>query len=166
MGEAVRVEVKVNGRSEVLVGNPQTVLADALRNELHLRGTKISCDQGVCGACTVLVDGNPVASCMTFLFVVDGRQIETVEGLSRNGEMHPVQRAFIEESAFQCGFCTAGMLMLVKALFETDPEPDDATVRQWLSSNICRCTGHVATLRAVERARRLLRERRAGASRS
>jgi carbon-monoxide dehydrogenase small subunit len=166
MGETVRVEVKVNGRSEVLIGNPQTVLTDALRGQLQLRGTKVSCDQGVCGACTVLVDGDPVASCMTLLFVVDGAEIETVEGLGRNGEMHPVQRAFIEESAFQCGFCTPGMLMLVKALFETHPEPDDATVRQWLSANICRCTGHIAILRAVERARQLLRERRAGSVQS
>lgn len=154
MTDAIATDVTVNGRPVVLAGSTATTLADALRAQLYLTGVKISCDQGVCGACTVLVDGAPTAACMTFLFTLGGCSIETIESLSTGGRPHPVQQAFIDESAFQCGFCTPGMVMLVKALFEAHPDPDDATVRRWLSSNVCRCTGYAVIFRAVDRLRR------------
>lgn len=147
----------LNGRRFSNDRPTNTVLVDELR-EMGLVGTKVSCDQGVCGACTVLVDGNPTAACMTLLFTLDDATVQTIEHLTESGELDPVQQAFIDESAFQCGFCTAGMVMLTKALFAADRNPDEQTVRRWLSSNICRCTGYAPILRAVERARRMLND--------
>jgi carbon-monoxide dehydrogenase small subunit len=154
---SLRVQVTLDGAAQVLDGATNTLLVDAMR-ERGTDRTRVSCDQGVCGACTVLVDGLPTASCMTPLFAVDGKRIETIAGLrGTDGALHPIQQAFVEESAFQCGFCTPGMIMLVKGMFDEEGDPDEATVLRWLSSNICRCTGYAPILRAVERARTLLR---------
>jgi carbon-monoxide dehydrogenase small subunit len=156
--ETLHVRLHVNGSIHELDLPPHRLLVDVLRDDLGLRGTKVSCDQGACGACTVLVDGVPTTSCMTFAFAVDDGRIETIEGLqSADGELHPVQRAFIEESAFQCGFCTSGMVMLLKALFQTHADPDEETARRWISSNICRCTSAAPILRAVDRLRGKMR---------
>jgi carbon-monoxide dehydrogenase small subunit len=161
MRRSRRVELRLNGEPLALERDNNVVLVDVLR-EMRMTGTKVSCDQGVCGACTVLVDGTPVASCMTPLFMLDGTRIETIEGLTASGGgLHPVQQAFVDESALQCGYCTPGMVMLVKAMFDADPDPDAETIRRWLASNICRCTGYTVIFRAVERARRLINEHNA-----
>jgi aerobic carbon-monoxide dehydrogenase small subunit len=135
------------GRS-VMVADEQT-LADMLRDQLGLTGCKVGCDQGVCGACTVLVDGVPVAACSSFAFMADGKAIETIEGLAPRDRLDPVQQAFLEMGAVQCGFCTAGLIMSVHALLRSVPDPDDATIRHWLEAHICRCTGYNAILDAV-----------------
>ena len=162
MKRSCRVEIRLNGEPLSLERDNNVVLVDVLR-DMRMTGTKVSCDQGVCGACTVLVDGTPVASCMTPVFTLDGTRIETIEGLvGSDARLHPVQQAFVDESAFQCGYCTAGMVMLVKAMFDADPDPDTDTVRSWLASNICRCTGYTVIFRAVERARGLIKAHAAG----
>jgi carbon-monoxide dehydrogenase small subunit len=118
------------------------VLLDVLREELKLKGTKRACDVGVCGACTVLVDGRSVSACLMLALRVDGRQVLTVEGLAADERMHPLQEAFLEHWGFQCGYCTPGMLMTALELLERDPAPSEATVRDALLGNLCRCTGY------------------------
>jgi len=161
--KSVNVKVTLNGQALELAGANNTMLVDTLRSR-GLKGTKVSCDQGVCGSCTVLIDGTPAAACMTPLFTIGGKRIESIEGLSVDGKLHPVQQAFVECSAYQCGFCTSGMIMLVKGLLDADPDPDRETIVRWLSSNICRCTGYAPIFRAVARARELLAQRRHGAA--
>ncbi len=148
----LNVNVVVNGRSHALEVGAHETLSDVLRERLGLTGCKVACDQSVCGACTILVDGDPVSACSTFMFKVDDSKITTVEGLAAGGVLTRVQEAFLQDGAFQCGFCTSGMILLVTALLARDPNPDDATVQQWLSSNICRCTGYNSILAAVRRA--------------
>jgi len=132
----------LNGRERDVAIEPNKVLADVLREDLGLTGTKISCDQGVCGACTVIVDDRPVAACTEFAYMVEGRSVTTIEGLGSPSELHPIQRAFVEAAALQCGFCTPGMIMLLDALLRERSDPDEAMLRLWLSSNVCRCTGY------------------------
>jgi carbon-monoxide dehydrogenase small subunit len=146
------ISLTVNGVVRECEVASSTVLADVLRETLGLQGCKIACDQSVCGACTVLVDGHPVAACSSFAFASDGCAITTVEGLQQNGVMHAVQTSFLENSAFQCGFCTSGMILSIVALLRTHPEPDDDTIRDWLSGNVCRCTGYGLIVEAVRRA--------------
>ena len=140
--DIILLRFNLNGRDEQLAIQPGTVLADVLREEFGLTGTKVSCDQGACGACTVLIDGRPFASCTEFAYMVAGCSVTTIEGLGSPSELHPIQQAFIEAAAMQCGFCTPGMIMLLDCLLREDPNPDEATLRSWLSSNICRCTGY------------------------
>ena len=135
-----------------------TTLADLLRDRRDGRGTKLACERAVCGACTVLIDGVPRASCSVFAFEVAGSEVRTVEGLADGGALGPVQAAFADHSAFQCGFCTAGMILLTEALLAREPDPDDSTIRDWISSNICRCTGYGLILDAVRDAARRKRE--------
>ncbi len=135
-----------------------TTLADLLRERRGGRGTKLACERAVCGACTVLVDDVPRASCSVFAFEVEGSAIRTVEGLAEDGELSPVQAAFADNAAFQCGFCTAGMILLTEALLARDPDPDEAAIRDWISSNICRCTGYSLILEAVRDAAARKRE--------
>ena len=135
-----------------------TTLADLLRRQRDGRGTRLSCERSVCGACTVLIDGVPRASCAVFAFEVEGSDVRTVEGLALDGELSLVQAAFADNSAFQCGFCTAGMILLTEALLARDPDPDEAVIRDWISSNICRCTGYSLILEAVRDAARRRRE--------
>lgn len=159
MSQTREIAFTVNGRAQRLSVPPSAVLADVLRDQLGLTGTKVSCDQGVCGACTVLIDGRPAAACTELAFLVDGRSVVTIEGVGPGpGELHAIQKAFIEAAAFQCGFCTSGMVLLLKSLLERIPEPDEATLRDWVSSNLCRCTGYEVILEAARLAIKALRE--------
>ena len=147
--EPLTIAVTVNGEERRADVAPNLMLVDLLRERFRLTGTKVACDQAVCGACTVLIDGAPAAACATFAFAADGRSVITIEGLARNGALDPVQAAFKANSAFQCGYCTPGMILVTKALLAEHPEPDDATIRDWLSANICRCTGYQMIFEAV-----------------
>jgi aerobic-type carbon monoxide dehydrogenase small subunit (CoxS/CutS family) len=133
------------------VVDPRMTLAEFLRDELGLTGTKVSCRLQVCGVCTVLVDDRPVSSCTYLATDVDGHAVRTVEGLAREGELGDLQRSFAEEFALQCGFCTPGFLMMATALLERDPDPSEATIREYLDGNLCRCTGYAPIVAAVRR---------------
>lgn len=149
MGRPIRITVRVNGRPVELEVEPRETLLDVLRNRLGLTGTKKSCDVQVCGTCTVLVDGMAVSACTYLAYEARGRDVLTVEGLSAGGTLHPIQQAFVEHSALQCGFCTPGMLMAVKALLDEDPNPTPEGIRHYLHGNLCRCTGYYSILEAV-----------------
>ena len=148
----ITISLTVNGVARECDVAPSSVLADVLRDSLGLQGCKIACDQSVCGACTVLVDGDPVAACSSFAFASDGCAITTVEGLQQDGILHAVQSSFLESAAFQCGFCPSGMILSIVALLRSHPDPDDDTIRDWLGGNVCRCTGYGAIVAAVRRA--------------
>ncbi len=147
------VDLSVNGDLYRVLVRPHEFLADVLRDKLSLTGTKKACDMGVCGSCTVLLDGLPVSSCLTLALDAEGREISTVEGLeSPEGQLHPIQEAFLEKGAVQCGFCTSGMLMTAKAFLEKGPNPSELEIRKALSGNICRCTGYMKIIEAVKEA--------------
>jgi aerobic-type carbon monoxide dehydrogenase small subunit (CoxS/CutS family) len=151
------IATTVNGSSySGSVANRRT-LAQFLRDDLGLTGTKVSCELQVCGVCTVLVDGEPVSSCTYLAADVDGRTVETVEGMASGERLHPLQRAFVENFALQCGFCTPGFLMMAKALLERNPDPTDDEIRDYLDGNICRCTGYRPIVDAVRAAAAQLR---------
>jgi carbon-monoxide dehydrogenase small subunit len=158
MSERIAISLTLNGRALRTDVPPSLMLADLLRDAQGLTGTKIGCDQATCGACTVLVDGAPVAACATFAWQADGAAVTTIEGLATNGVLDPVQEAFKAKSAFQCGYCTPGMILAAKALLAANPAPDRAMIRDWLSANVCRCTGYQMIIEAVEDAARRLRE--------
>jgi carbon-monoxide dehydrogenase small subunit len=143
------VSLTVNGRRHVLRLEPRESLAEVVRDRLGLTGTKVSCDAQVCGACTVLVDNLAVSACTYLAVDADGRSVRTVEGLANDGRLSPLQQAFIDRAAFQCGFCTSGMLMAATALLEDDPSPSRDEVVAGLEGNICRCTGYVPIVDAV-----------------
>ena len=136
---------------EVMI-KPSETLLEVLRNKLGLTGAKHACDTGKCGACTVLIDGKPVRSCLTLAISVRDREITTIEGLAKGEELHPLQRAFIKHGAVQCGFCTPGMILFTKSFLEENPEPQDEEIRKALSANICRCTGYVKIIEAIQAA--------------
>ena len=152
MTDAIDITLTVNGRTYRLNVPPRRILADLLREDLQLTGCKIGCDQAMCGACTVLVEGIPITACTTFAFELDGRPITTIEGVAAGGTLDPVQRAFLDHGAFQCGFCTPGMILSVKALLARHPDPEVPLIRQWLNANICRCTGYQMIVEAVRAA--------------
>lgn len=136
----------------------ERTLADLLHDDLGLTGTKLGCSRGVCGACVTLVDGEPVASCSTFAFQVHGCTVLSIEGLaSEDGGLGVIQQAFVARSAFQCGYCTSGMVLLTKALLDRDANPSHDTIVEWISSNVCRCTGYALIIEAVQEAARALR---------
>jgi carbon-monoxide dehydrogenase small subunit len=142
--------LRVNGITHELAVDPWRTLNEVLRDDLNLTGTKLGCGSGDCGACTVLVDGRSVSSCLTLAASVDGKEITTVEGLAPSGnELHPVQEAFVEEGAIQCGFCTAGMEMSAVFLLGRNPSPGEEEIRAGLSGNLCRCTGYNQIVEAV-----------------
>jgi len=151
---SIVVRLTLNGTAKRLEVAPNRILADAIREEFALTGTKIACDQATCGACTVLVDDVPTAACSTFAWQVDGKHVLTIEGLAQNGALDPIQEAFKARSAFQCGYCTPGMIMLTKALLQRHKRPDRGTIRAFLSANVCRCTGYQMIVEAVEDAAR------------
>ncbi len=148
------IELTVNGRTHQLDIAPDTPLLYVLRNDLELNGAKFGCGLAQCGACTVLVDGKPVRSCAYPVDAVQGRAVTTIEGLGTIENPHPVQKAFIEEQAAQCGYCINGMVMTAAALLKRNPHPDDIAIRQALAGNLCRCGTHARILRAVGRAAR------------
>jgi len=147
-----RIEVTVNGLRHALDVEPRLPLVYFLRETLGLTGTHIGCDTTSCGACTVLLDGKPVKSCTVFAVQADGCAVETVEGLASNGELHPLQKGFWEKHGLQCGYCTPGMLMTTKALLARNPSPSDDEIRTAISGNICRCTGYLNIVKAVQEA--------------
>ena len=149
MHDTLEVGLEVNGRRHDLRIEPHETLADVLRDRLALTGTKVSCDAQVCGACTVLVDDLAVSACTALAVDADGHRVRTVEGLARDGELSPLQQAFIDHAAFQCGFCTPGMLMAATALLEENPSPSRDEVVRGLEGNICRCTGYEPIVEAV-----------------
>lgn len=147
------LETCVNGRDLTLSIEPQETLAEVLRERLHLTGTKVSCDVQVCGACTVLVDGLPVSACTYLAYEARGRHILTVEGMAgADGALHPLQQAFVEENAFQCGFCTPGMLLAAKSLLDHFPTASEDEIIAYMEGNICRCTGYRPIVAAIRRA--------------
>jgi aerobic carbon-monoxide dehydrogenase small subunit len=148
----MKIRVKVNGQLYESDVEPRTLLVYYLRDELKLTGTHVGCDTTSCGACTVLLDGKAVKSCTVLAVQADGREVLTVEGLEKDGEMHPLQTAFWEEHALQCGYCTPGMLMASYALLQNNPSPTEEQIREGLSGNICRCTGYVNIVKAVKSA--------------
>ena len=146
------IQLSVNGQQvQVSVGGSETLL-DCLRNQLGLTGTKKGCDQGDCGACTVLVDGTPVNSCLMLALEADGRDITTIEGLAQEDGLHPLQEAFISHNAVQCGFCTPGMILTAAALLKENPHPSEREIRHYLQGNLCRCTGYSKIVEAVQAA--------------
>ena len=161
MSELVDVTLNVNGQPYALRVEPRRTLLDTIRDECGLTGTHMGCEHGVCGACTVLVDGDPIRSCLMFAVQAQGSAIRTVEGLARGGDLHPLQRALITYHGVQCGFCTPGFLMLVTGVLEREPDIGDEALLDVLASNLCRCTGYqgiVAAMRAAVAELRGLRE--------
>ena len=152
------ITLTVNGTKHDVEVEPRWLLADVLREQLELTGTHLGCEQGVCGACTVLMNGRPVRSCLTLAVTANGADIVTVEGLSKEGALHPVQEAFLQEHALQCGFCTPGMVLTAQAVLDREPHPDADAGREALSGNLCRCTGYQFIVDAVL----LAAEKRAG----
>ena len=153
------VEFELNGQNHYDAAVPTNVtLAEYLHKTCGLDGARIGCSRGVCGACTVLIDGRPVAACSTFTFQVDGARVTTIEGLSGGEQPNAIQQAFIDNAAFQCGYCTAGMILITTALLTHHPSPNRGTIVDWISSNVCRCAGYPQIIAAVEDAARRLRE--------
>lgn len=148
------IRLQVNGSTHELDVDPATPLLTVLRNDLGLAGARFGCGLGQCGACTVLVDGEPVRSCVRSVGQTEGRSVTTLEGLGSREQPHPIQTAFLEEQALQCGYCGAGMLVSAAALLASTPRPSDAEIRRALSRNLCRCGAHTRILRAVRRAAR------------
>jgi carbon-monoxide dehydrogenase small subunit len=144
----------VNGTPYEVAIEPHQSLLQLLREELHLTGTKEGCSEGECGACTVLLDGKTVDSCLIFALEAQGREVTTIEGLAQGDQLHPVQKAFAEYGAVQCGFCTPGMILAAKALLDSNPHPTELEIRQGISGNLCRCTGYVKIVEAIQTAAR------------
>lgn len=145
----LQIKLKVNGVEREVYVEPWWSLAEVLREELGLTGTKISCETGNCGACTVLIDGKAVKSCLLLAVKARGKEILTIEGLAENGKLSPLQEAFIEHFAIQCGYCTPGMIMMAKALLDETPNPSEEEVREGIRGNLCRCTGYVKIVEAI-----------------
>ena len=152
----MKITVTVNGAERTADVEPRTLLVHFVRDGLELTGTHVGCDTTSCGACTVLLDGTPVKSCTVFAVQADGREVTTVEGLMSDGQLHPIQAAFKEEHGLQCGFCTPGMMLTGKALLDKNPSPTDDEVRWAISGNICRCTGYMNIVKAIQTAGRTM----------
>jgi len=150
MEKLVNIKVKVNGKEYERSIEPRMLLSDFLRHELGLTGTHVGCEHGVCGTCTVIFDGMPVRSCITFAVQANGHEITTVEGLGTPDNLHPLQEAFREKHAVQCGFCTPGMLMTLVPFLERNPKPSREEIREAISGNLCRCTGYENIVEAVQ----------------
>lgn len=151
MNPIATVSMTVNGSDATVTVEPRHTLADVLRHDLGLTGTHIGCEHGICGACTVLVDGAPVRSCLMFAVQAEGRRVETVESLGTPEDLSPLQEAFRSEHALQCGYCTPGFLMMLRAFLDEREAPSDEEIREVVASNLCRCTGYQGLLRAVRR---------------
>jgi carbon-monoxide dehydrogenase small subunit len=152
------LRLKINGDDVEVMVHPNSTLLDLLRDELDLTGAKQGCGEGDCGACTVLLDGAPVSSCLMLALQAEGCEVLTVEGLAEKGRLHPIQRAFIEVGGVQCGFCTPGMLLTAKGLLDANPDPSDREIREAIAGNLCRCTGYQKIVEAISAAAAELRE--------
>ena len=150
----ISLQFRINGEARAESVPENVTLVDFVRERMGLRGTKVACDRGVCGACTVLVDGLPATACNLLAFQIDGAEVETIEHFGTGDGLSLLQRAFLEEGAVQCGYCTPGMLMLASALLRVNPDPSKDEVRQWISANVCRCTGYEQIINAIVRAAR------------
>ena len=146
------ITLNVNGKEYPLEVKANEILLNVLRDRLGLMGTKYGCGIGECGACTVLLDGKAILSCQTLAFTADGKKIATIEGLERNGSLHPLQQAFIDEGAVQCGYCTPGMILSAKVLLDTNADPSNQEIKQAMRGNLCRCTGYTNIVRAIKTA--------------
>jgi len=145
------LELNVNGEDQAIyIEGPHITLADALRNKLNLTGTKEACRCGECGSCTVLVDGKPFLSCSTLAVAVRNKKVTTIEGLSTRGALHPIQQAFIDTGAIQCGFCSPGMILMGKALLDENPNPTEDEIKEQIGGNLCRCTGYVKIIEGIQ----------------
>jgi carbon-monoxide dehydrogenase small subunit len=148
----LEIRLTINGSERCLRVAAETTLLELIRDHLGLTGTKEGCGKGQCGACTVLLNGHPVNSCLMLAAQADGHEVTTIEGLGRQGRLDVVQRAFIEEGAVQCGFCTPGLILTARALLDEDPDPSEERIRKAISGHLCRCTGYAAIVRAIRRA--------------
>ena len=146
------IEFSVNGRKVQLKVQGNETLLDCLRGHLGLTGTKKGCDQGDCGACTVLIDGRPTNSCLVLALEVEGKEITTIEGLGQGGKLHPLQQAFVDFDAVQCGFCSPGMILTALALLDENPHPTEDDIRHYMQGNLCRCTGYGKIVQAIQEA--------------
>jgi len=144
-----KIELTINGKKYNLMVKPHRTLLDILRDEVGLLGTKKGCDTGDCGACTVIMDGKAVNSCLILGVEANGKEILTIEGLAKDGKLHPLQQAFIDHGAIQCGYCSPGMIMAAKALLDKNPRPTELEVKEAIAGNICRCTGYVKIVEAI-----------------
>lgn len=144
------ITLNVNKETFDIVVNPNRTLLEVLRDDLQLTGTKESCGEGVCGSCTVLVDGAPVRSCLTLAVAVEGKEVTTIEGLNDGEKLHPIQEAFVNHHAIQCGFCSPGMILTAYALLKESPHPSDEEIRRAISGNVCRCTGYAKIVEAIK----------------
>ena len=153
----IAITLNVNGKEYPLEVKANEILLNVLRDRLGLMGTKYGCGIGECGACTVLLDGKAILSCQSLAFTADGKKITTIEGLEYNGALHPLQQAFIDEGAVQCGYCTPGMILSAKALLDTKPDPSNQEIKQAIRGNLCRCTGYTNIVRAIKTASEIIR---------
>jgi len=146
----LKIEFTINGKKRSLSVKPNDLLINIIRNDLFLTGSKYGCGIGECGACTVLLNGEPVLSCLTLAATVDGKEITTIEGLAKGNELHPMQIAFLKNAAVQCGFCTPGMILTATALLKENTNPTEDEIRDYIRGNICRCTGYVQIVKSIE----------------
>jgi carbon-monoxide dehydrogenase small subunit len=153
------ITLEVNGKGYSLEVAPNEILLNVLRDHLGLMGTKYGCGLGECGACTVLLEGKAILSCQTLAFTAAGKKITTIEGLEKNGELDPLQQAFIDEGAVQCGYCTPGMILSAKALLDVQPDPTNDDIKQAIRGNLCRCTGYTNIVRAIKTASQTIQNR-------
>ena len=158
MTDKTAITLTINGRAQTIAVEPRRTLADAIRQDCGQTGTHIGCEHGVCGACTVLVEGEPVRSCLMFAVQAEGKAIRTIEGLADGDELHPLQQAFMDHHGLQCGFCTPGFLMLAVGVLEREPDISNDDLLDVLSSNLCRCTGYQNIIKAVRAAAREMRK--------
>ncbi len=156
------IQLRINGIDHDVMISPEDLLIDVLREKLDLTGTKKGCGQGDCGTCTVIIDGRRALACLTLAIACQGRAIQTIEGMEQHGVLHPIQQAFIDRGAIQCGFCTPGMVMSAKALLDEKPAPTDHEIKHGISGNLCRCTGYVKIVDAVREAAGVLQADTAG----
>ena len=147
-----KVRMRLNGKKVEVEIPTNRLLIDCLRYDLGLTGTKDGCSVGVCGACTVLMDGEMISSCLALAVFADGHEITTVEGLAKNGELHPVQKSFIQNGGFQCGICTPGQVVAAKALLDEIPKPSEEQIKEWMMGNLCRCTGYYKIIESIQKA--------------
>ena len=154
---SLKINLKVNGKNHSVEVPVYRTLVDLLRYDLDLTGTKETCGVGVCGACTIIMNGEMIASCITLAVKADGSDIQTIEGVAQNNQLHPIQTAFINHGGFQCGACTPGQIIAAKALLDVNPQPNQEEIRDWMMGNLCRCTGYYKIIDSIQKAGEVIR---------